>query len=307
MRSATRTGRAVADDGVQLAWTLDGPESSADGAPGTAGELPVIVCCNGVGVSTFFWKYLVAHYAGRARVLSWDYRGHGDSERPADPYAIELSIPRLARDLIAVMDDAGVDRAMLVGHSMGCQVIFEAYHQWPERVTALVPMLGTAGRTLDTFADNPRSPVMFRAIAHMVDRAGDRVNRLTGPLLNSPVAWWFTRTAALVDPFYAAKDDMLPYLQHLATLDMRFFMRLVLATNDHDAWPTLPDVKVPTLVIAAERDTFTPIRLSRKMVRDIPGAELLVLADGSHAAIIEQPDTIVHRMDRFVRERGVFA
>ncbi len=296
----THNGLAVADDGVHLAWSVSGPDE-VDGAPA-----PAIVCCNGVGVSTFFWKYLVAHYAERVRVLSWDYRGHGQSDRFDDPYAGELSIPRLARDLFAVMDAAGIDKAMLVGHSMGCQVIFEAYQLAPERVTALVPMLGTAGRTLDTFADNPKSPIYFRAAAKIVDRMGERVNRMTAPVLQSPVAWWFTRTAALVDPFYAAKEDMLPYLQHLATLDMRFFMRLVLATNDHDAWPTLPHVQVPTLVVAAERDTFTPMRLSRKMAHDVPGAELLVLADASHAAIIEQPDTIVHRLDRFVRERGVF-
>jgi pimeloyl-ACP methyl ester carboxylesterase len=296
----TITGTALADDGIHLAWTLHGPEE-IEGAP-----TPVIACCNGVGVSTFFWKYLVAHYGTRARVLTWDYRGHGQSERPEDPYAMEVSIPRLARDLLTVLDDAGVERAMLVGHSMGCQVIFETWRLAPARVTALVPMLGTAGRTLDTFADNPRSPVYFRYAARLVDGMGERINRLTAPVLTSPVAWWFTRVTALVDPFYADKEDMLPYLQHLATLDMRLFMRVVLATNDHDAWPDLPRVNVPVLVIAAERDAFTPMRLSRQMARDIPGGELLVLADGSHAAIIEQPDTIVHRLDRFVRERNVF-
>ena len=59
-------------------------------------------------------------------------------------------------------------------------------------------------------------------------------------------------------------------------------------------------------LIAAERDTFTPMWLSRKMVQSIPGAEFLVLADGSHAALIEQPDTIQHRIDRFLVERRVF-
>ena len=58
-----------------------------------------------------------------------------------------------------------------------------------------------------------------------------------------------------------------------------------------------------TLIVAAERDDFTPLYLSRQIADVIGGAELLVLADGSHAALIEQPETINHRLDRFIRER----
>ncbi len=59
----------------------------------------------------------------------------------------------------------------------------------------------------------------------------------------------------------------------------------------------------PLLVIAAEKDDFTPMWCSQKIVDSTPDAELLVLADGSHAALIEQPETINHRIDRFLRER----
>ena len=57
------------------------------------------------------------------------------------------------------------------------------------------------------------------------------------------------------------------------------------------------------MVIAAENDTFTPIWCARDMANAIPAAELLVLADASHAALIEQPETINHRLERFFRER----
>lgn len=290
-----RTGFAVAEDGTRLYWRA-------------VGEGPAIVCCNGVGVSIFFWKYLVEHYCRTHTVVLWDYRAHGRSDRPEDIGAADLSIGRHACDLAVVMDAAGIDTpALLVGHSMGVQVILEFHRRSRDRVRGLVPMLGTAGRALETFYDYPGSPGLFRAAASFIDRVGDRAHYLIRPLLESPLAWWVARNALLVDPYYTRQEDMLPYMRHLASLDMRVFLRSVLLTQEHDAWDTLETIAVPTLVVAAERDTFTPMWLSRKMAASIPGAELLVLAEATHAALIEQPETIQHRIDRFLLERGVFS
>lgn len=292
-----RAGFATSDDGLHLYWRAVGP---ADGGLGT------LVCCNGVGVSLFFWKYLVEHYSRQYTVLLWDYRAHGRSDRPSPIADADFGIARHARDLAAVMDAAGVPNAMLLGHSMGVQVIIEFYRLFPARVRGLVTVLGTAGRALDTFYDNPRSPAFFRAAGRLIDTLGERIHWIVRPLMESPLAWFVTRNAQLVDPYYAKREDMLKYLDHLARLDMRIFIKTVLAMNDHDAWPVLATIRVPTLVIAAEKDTFTPGWLSRKMAASIPGADFLLLADASHAAIIEQPDTIHHRVDRFLAERRVF-
>ncbi|MCA9846241.1 MAG: hypothetical protein KC491_16470, partial [Dehalococcoidia bacterium] len=78
---AVRTGFAPTDDGQQLYWR-------------TVGSGPPMICCNGVGVSTFFFKYIVAHFHDRFTVITWDYRGHGRSSTPADPNTADLSIER---------------------------------------------------------------------------------------------------------------------------------------------------------------------------------------------------------------------
>ncbi len=291
---AERAGLAVADDGLHLYWRA-------------VGQGPVMVCNNGVGVSTFFWRYTIDQFAGTHTVLTWDYRGHGRSDPLPDPTTGDVTMPRHARDLLTVLDAAEVKEAMILGHSMGCQVALEAYRLAPERILGMVLVLGTAGRALETFMGNPRSPAYFRAAGRIIRRLGDRTHALVRPVLHSPVAWAFTRRAQLVDPLYASHDDMQPYLDHLATIDMRMFIRTVLAMQDHDAWDVLPRLRVPVLVIGAERDAFTPISLSKDMARRIPGAEMIVLADASHAAIIEQPETINHRVERFLRERQPFS
>jgi len=288
-----RSGFVTNPDGVKLFWCSTGP----------ANPVGSVICCNGVGVSTFFWKYLVDHFSDRFQVVVWDYRGHGRSDRPDDPYAWDLSIAASARDLGAVAEATGAQRAVLVGHSMGCQVILERYRQAPEQVLGLIPMLGSAGRVLETFYDNPRSEYVVRAMAAVARAVGPRFSSALRPLLDSPLAWPAARRFRLVDPHYTRREDLLPYVKHLAGLDLRLFLSMTLEAHAHDAFPALESIAVPVLIVAAERDTFTPIRLSYQMAATIPGADILVLADASHAALIEQPETINHRITRFLRDR----
>ena len=286
-----RSGFAVADDGVQLHWQ-------------TSGAGPLVVCCNGVGVGTFFWKYLAEHLRQRFTVLLWDYRGHGRSDRRLDPDAADLSIERHADDLAAIFDHLGQDQPALVcGHSMGCQVALEFRRRHPTRVAGLVTMLGTAGNALRTFFDNPRSPSMIRAMLRIVRWSGPGANELVRVVLRSPLAWGVAHRFELVDRYYTRREDLQPYMDHLATMDQRLFLRAVLSIEDHSAWELLPELDRPLLVVAAEFDRFTPLWCSARMVEETPGAEFLVLAEGSHGALIEQPETINHRLDRFISER----
>jgi pimeloyl-ACP methyl ester carboxylesterase len=291
--SDAKTGFARADDGIELYWRVVGSGPHA------------IVCCNGVGVSTFFFKYVVDHFRDRFRVVTWDYRGHGRSSPPPEPVDdADLSIARCAADLQAVLDATGVSEPpILIGHSMGCQVILEYAVRHPGQVRALVPMFGTFGRPLDTFLDSPLSKPAF-AMLHRAAKAGGRAGaRMLLPLYDSPVAFPFAALTGLLDRHYAGRSDIDKYLEHLAALDPRVFLRMVSQASEHTVEPQLAELRLPVLVVAGERDLFTPLHRSYFMANQIPGAELLVLADASHAAIVEHPDAINLRIERFVRER----
>jgi pimeloyl-ACP methyl ester carboxylesterase len=80
---------------------------------------------------------------------------------------------------------------------------------------------------------------------------------------------------------------------------------MVRAAQEHDAGPLLSEIRAPTLVVAGERDLFTPRKLSLEMAQRIPSAELLEIPRGSHAALIEQPELINLRLEKFLRERVI--
>ena len=287
------TGFAQAADGTDLYYRA-------------VGNGPPIVCCNGVGVSTFFFKYITRHFRDRFTVLLWDYRGHGQSGPITDPLNADLSMALIASDMAAVLDDAGLtEPAILIGHSMGVQVILEFTKRYPERVRALVPMFGTFARPLDTFLDSPVSKPIFDTIAKVTRFTGSTGKWLLHPLYASPIAIPFGRRTGLVDRYYAPRRDIQMYMDHLVELDPAVFLRMVECLSEHDLEDYLPHVHVPVLIFAGENDLFTPLHRSHYMAERIPDADITVLPEGSHAAIVEYPDTINRRIDAFLEDRGL--
>jgi pimeloyl-ACP methyl ester carboxylesterase len=286
----SRSGTALAADGTPLAFAMGGDETHR-----------AIVCANGVGVSTFFWDYVADRFVDDHHVVVWDYRGHGASATPRDMSG--LTMATLAEDMARVMDASRVEQAILLGHSMGCQVILEFYRLFPERVLALVPMLGAYGRPADTFLHPRVGRTLFRLAYEVGTTFNAPVNFVSQTLLHSRLAWPFSRATGLVHSDLAKKSDLDPYLEHLARIDAKVFMEMVRAAQEHNAEPLLPDIRVPVLVVAGERDLFTPRQLSLEMAQRIPDAELLEIPRGSHAALIEQPELINLRLEKFIRER----
>lgn len=280
-------GFAEAPDGTRLWWD-------------SLGEGPAVVLCDGIACDGFIWKYLRPALARRYRVIHWNYRGHGRSGAPRDPSRV--SIADHARDLHAVLDHLSLDRAALVGHSMGTQVCLDAWRQRPSRVSALVLACGSFGRITRTFHGSDVLHHALPRLALLVDRHPDLVRAV---LTRSPVSLSVAASRWLgeVDALRARAEDLAPYFEHMRLLDPAMFLRMLAAAGAHSAEDLLPDIDCPTLVVAAELDSFTPTRWAEQMARQIPHAELLRVEGGSHAAPIEQPALINDRVLRFLSER----
>lgn len=108
---------------------------------------PAILCCNGIACTAHaYWEPIVDALAGDARVILWDYRGHGRSGPPEN--SAEVIIPSFARDAVAVMEAVEAPSAALIGHSMGVQVILEIFRAFPEMADALIAVAGPYERPL---------------------------------------------------------------------------------------------------------------------------------------------------------------
>lgn len=255
--------------------------------------------CDGIGCDGFVWRYLRDDLAGR-RVLHGHYRGHGRSQPPRDP--ARVSIADLADDLAAILDDAAVERAVLCGHSMGVQVALETWHRHRDRVAGLVLVCGAPSHPLRTFRGARTLEDVLPAVEKVLVRAPRMINSLSRALLPTrlalAVAGRVEINRALVDP-----DAFMPYLEAMARMDVRVFLAMLAAAGAHTSDPWLGEVDVPVLVVAGQRDGFTPPERSRQMAEAIRGAELLEIEDGTHTAPIERPDTIDHAILAFLTRR----
>jgi pimeloyl-ACP methyl ester carboxylesterase len=282
-------GRCDAVDGARLyfrSWG-DGPRAVAlsDG-----------ILCEG-----FVWKYLrPALLDAGYRVVHWNYRGHGRSERPRD--LERLSIPDLARDLWRVLDAVGVERAVLVGHSMGVQVCLEGYRERPDKTEGLVLLCGSWGRVTRTFHGTDALALALPAVRAFATRYPSIVRGLvarTPPRLAIRAAW----ALGEIDPRRGRQEDILPYFEHLAQIDPEVYLTLLDFAGRHSAEELLHEIAAPALVVAAGRDSFTPPRLARQMARTIPRAELFEVPDATHTLPIEQPELVDARILTFLHAR----
>lgn len=291
MSPVVRVGTAEAPDGSVLQWRADG-------------EGPVaLVACNGVGVSTFFWRGLAGHFAPTHTFVTWDYRGHGASPVPADPEGLTIAL--CASDLWTVIDRAGFERAVLLGHSMGSQVILEAWRAQPGRVQALIPMLGAAGNVFSSFIGGERLKPLFRLLLEVGSARPRLSEQILRGVLRLPGVFDAVRALRIVHPDLCPREAFEPYFEHLAGLDLRTWFALARDLLTHDASDLLAQVQVPALVVAGERDLFTPLERSRELAAAIPGAELLILREGSHAAMVEQPELLALSVEKFLRAHAL--
>ena len=290
MRHSTRQDFLTVPDGAPLYYQVRGK-----GEPGA-------VLCDGLGCDGFVWKYLEPQLERDHRVLRWNYRGHGRSGLPTRRQRIGMSYS--CDDLNRLMDAAGIQQAVVFGHSMGVQVALEFHRRYPERVKGLVLVCGSYGTLLNTFHDGTLLKRLFPLIRLTVENFPEPVARLTRSLLSTPLAMEVALSVEL-NRSLLAKSDLIPYFTHLANMDPVVFVRTLRSAAHHNAWRHLPNVDVPTLVIAGQHDKFTPAWISRRMAAHIPGAELLMLSKGTHVAPLEYRDTLERRVDRFFREHGL--
>lgn len=279
-----------ASDGTPIAFRVRGQ------------GLPLLLV-NGFCSSDFYWEPLVPRLQPRCQLISWDLKGHGASgaARSADSVTVE----GLVDDLRRVLDATGVKRAVLVGFSMGCQIVLEAYRQLPQRVAGMVTILGTYGRPFDHFLHPRLGPLLHRALQHLPPQAAGPLLKLTARGAALPGAFWLNQRLHIVGRLLR-REDMEPFFDHLRVIHGPTWVQMGRAAQQHSAREVLPDVKVPTLVIAGGHDAFTPVQLGRDMARHIPGAELFELPDATHTGLLEFPQLIGDRLLRFFEQHQLY-
>lgn len=277
-------GFATAADGTKLFYGVRGHGRS-------------LLLLDGIGCDGWAWNHIQPHLAEHHRVVHVHYRGHGRSGAPVDRNATDVAT--LADDALRVLDALGIGRAIPVAHSMGTQVALEWYRRAPERVDALILICGSYGHITHTFHGND---LLDRALPVLIERVQQyrTLARALWGRLPPSISYRLARWLREIDGPAVRPDDFRQYVEHLSDIDLELYLTMLQKAGAHSAEDVLAGIRVPTLVIAAERDTFTPAPIVRALAEGIPGAEYVELQGASHAAPAERVSAINDSIDAFL-------
>jgi len=262
----------------------------------TAGQgEPVLVLLHGFGASVFSWRQVMAPLAQVGTVIAFDRPAFGLTDRPLpeewndeNPYS-----PEAQADLtVALLDELGVEKAVLVGHSAGGTTALLTALRHPERVEALV-LVDAAVYTQGSTPGWVR-PLLFTP----------QMRRL-GPLLVRSIVTWgegMIRTA-WDDPDKITLELLSGYKKPLQAENWdRALWELVLASHPLGLDAQLDEVLVPALVITGDDDRIVPTEESLRLAAELPDAELVVIPNCGHVPHEERPEQFLQSVIDFLAE-----
>jgi 3-oxoadipate enol-lactonase len=240
---------------VNLYYELHGPESA-----------PVLVLNNGIIMNAATsWAFQTDVLSKHCSLLQYDCRGQGQSDHPEGPYSMEMH----ADDLAALLDGLEIEKAHIAGISYGGEVAQAFVLKYPRRALSLI--------LADTVSEV--QPELHYVVQSWVDalRSED-----AGAFFNATVPWNFS------PQFVRAHPELMADAQKRYTLlDFQAVIRLCECFLEVDFTPRLSEIKIPTCVIAGEKDLLKGPEYSRIFVREIPHTELHILPGAGHATCWE--------------------
>jgi pimeloyl-ACP methyl ester carboxylesterase len=251
--------------GVRLYWEEHGQ-----------GE-PIIMVPAGTRTHKVYQQFQAPALAQRYRVILFDQRGIGESEGPKTKYTIQ----QLSADLVALLDELGIKRAHVLGHSIGGRVALQTALTWPGRVRSLILCATGAGGGA-SFRGVLSVSTIERLLA---DAAKGLPQRDWG---EEGYGHWFS--PGFLREHQADVKAWEPFLangHHDAGILLRYFQTRQL----WDVSDSLGDVQVPTLVIVGTDDRASGhIETSRDLAQRIPGATLREIEGCRHGFFYERPE-----------------
>jgi pimeloyl-ACP methyl ester carboxylesterase len=238
------------------------------------GHGPPLVLIMGLGGECGDWVLQTRVFKRYFRVVTFDNRGVGKTDKPNEPYSIKT----MADDVIGLMDYLDIRCSNVLGVSMGGMIAQEIAINYPERVNKLILVCTTPGKD----EKGGHSPEILRGMGlkeHFTDEDIEQVDM--GKVMSSLNSFSFgdSMLKMIAVPFCWVRMKLFG----IDGLRGQFE-----ASMKHSTLSMLDKIKAPTLVIAGAKDRIVPPRFAEVLAQRIPNARLVMIEDGSHTLIAEK-------------------
>jgi pimeloyl-ACP methyl ester carboxylesterase len=236
----------------------------------TQGEGYPLVLIRGLGSNADHWYPQIPSFSSCFRVVSYDNRGIGRSDKPKNPYTIKM----MAEDTAGLMDALGIPKAHIMGLSMGGMVAQEFALQFPHKVHGLVLACTHCGGGKAV----PPSEKINALFTEFITTGSPEAAREAGACLFA--AGTFLKAPELVREYQQVSARFPP--------ENKTLMQQWDAVKGHDTWRRLHRISAPVLVITGAEDVLIAPENARILAENIPGAQLRIIPGGGHQFLVEQ-------------------
>jgi pimeloyl-ACP methyl ester carboxylesterase len=264
--------------GINFAYD-DLGHSSTSASPAA----PTLVFIHGHPFNRSMWAGQIAYFQKNYRLILPDLRGYGET----DVTTPRVLLDEMALDIIHLLDELKVEKAVFIGLSMGGQIVLDLWRLAPHRFDALVIV------DSDARGETPGSAAHRLATADEILKVG--MTKHTDETINKYIAKASMHNPTVYDPLYKMMTTTNP--EGAAAAHKGRALR-----RDHVA--ALPGISVPALIVVGAEDFFTPVPIAKIMSDNIPGARLAVIEGSGHLPNMEAAKDFNRALDLFLQPPG---
>lgn len=237
------------------------------------GEGKPLVLISGLGYSSWQWHKMVPLLAEKFQVITFDNRGVGQSDKPAGPYTAGM----LAQDTVGLLDALKIDKAIVVGHSMGGFIAQAIALDFPQRVEKLI-LCST------NFGGPNHAPITPEAMKVLTDVTSDALTRFKNGLAVSTAPGWSEKNPAMIEEWiqWRVANPIEPvHYQAQMAIGLGLLPEAAAFENK------LPRLNFPTLILFGAHDKVVPPANADLLAQKIAGSTVVIFPDAGHFFPIE--------------------
>lgn len=248
------------------------------------GSGPAVLFLHGAGSNAATWWQQLPAFSKHYRCVTMDIRCFGRSAAPASEFTMALFVD----DVLAVLDEQGIDRCIVVGQSLGGMIGLRMALQHPDRVAAFVACDSTLA------IDHP--VLLDRLERRSVAQAGASIEQRS-------LGAWFTREQPALTVLYAQINHFNPSAHRIPAAEWRAALTSLMQPAQLVPLDALSNVRCPTLFVVGAEDPLIPAEVMHEVSALVPSSEVVVIEQAGHSAYFEQAAQVNRLVLDFIDRR----
>lgn len=264
---------------------------------------PVLVFNYGLVCSNHHWKFQIDHFDEHDyQILIHDYRGHFQSS--GNNQLEKITFKQIAQDIRGLCQFLKIEKAIMLGHSMGVNICLQLAKDYPELVSSMVLISGTFMPVKDIMFDTNIMEFLTPLALTGLEKYPQFMKKVWSTGGMNPLIREIIHTTGF-NRQMVSKEFIEIYLNRMGQLGVDMFFQLFKEMTVQNITSSLDQMKIPVLIMGGHNDNVIPNHLQRTLASLLPNSETYFLKTGSHVPQADFPELLNERIDLFIQQNSL--